>query len=204
MKISVCIPTLGNRVPMLANFLRSLSCQTHRDFEVCFNDEPIGIFPALNKAIANSSGSILYFGCDDDEIAGDDVFAFVNEQFSGHSDKPMWIYGRGELIDEHGSLICQSHKKETSYEEMLQHNAIFQPSVFWNRAMQNAAGGFNELWSHSSDYAQWLKFWRIAEPVFVDRILSRYRIWDQTHTSQNAQAQLEESQSIAEMFRAAR
>ena len=211
---------------MLANFLQSVLAQSHSDYEVVIKDGSVerpaiadwgiralfedlgprlrytitmdnGIFHGANQALQAATGDILYIGNDDDELADAGVLSFVNERFEGKTG-PHWIYGKGELIGKDGQFIAPSHKKLTSLEEMKKHNCLFQPSVFWNRALLERGGVFDERWLHASDYELWLRYWKVVEPVFVDRVLGRYRMWSEANSTRFSAAQAQEAHLIAQ------
>lgn len=208
-----------DRVEFLANALSTVYRQSHVDWEVILKDgcperpsfspnidsrvrvllsKDSGIFPGLNEALHAAAGDVLYFMCSDDELAPR-ALEYVADKLP--LDEPAWLYGRGELIDKIGRMQGQARWSPTSYSEMLSNNQLFQPSVFWNRAMYEAVGDFNESLPHAADYDMWLRMWKVTEPIWVPKVLGRYRAWPGTNSSINATAQSQEARQIASFHR---
>lgn len=222
MKISLCLPVF-DRAEMLANALESVLLQTHPDYEVVIKDgcirrpaitnpflrdqfrrlgsrlnyvlgEDKGIFPALNQALEHSKGELLYFMCSDDALGNPDTLAAVNKEFEGRK-TPYWCYGQTQNMDVWGDDldVCGLH---TTLDEMLVHNRIGQPSVFWNRRMFDLVGYFN--YSHAGDYDYWLRCWRKREPKYMPRVLGKFRKWPNQSTAQHIEEVQAEADFISE------
>ncbi len=224
MKFSICLPVF-DRPAMLANALRTVARQTHYDLEVVVKDgclaRPVaqdkevedvfrllaprvryvlspdkGIFPALNEALSNATGDVLYFMCSDDELGDEHTLEAVDAVLRKTNTVPAWVYGQTENIDERGvgQGIDGSCVEVAS---LLKENPISQPSVFWNRLMFQSVGYFNEQYAHSADYDYWLRCWKVSPGVYMPRILGRYRRWSGAHSSSNAKNQLRDARLIS-------
>lgn len=202
MKISIALPVVG-RERMLAQALYSILMQGHENFELLLKDgnpdRPVmddaeiskilglmgnrvvytksfdkGIFPATNDCLKRASGDILYFMCSDDLLCPGAFQAvskvFEADRFGG----PCWVYGKTISADETGKMLGIDGEA-TTFDLLLEHNRLGQPSVFWNRQMMNLAGMFDTKIRYAADYDLWLRFWKRRDPVFIDQTLGIFR-----------------------------
>jgi len=215
MKISICLPVIG-RERMLAQALYSILMQGYDNFEILLKDgnpdRPVmldseikkiselignrlvytksrdkGIFPATNDCLKRATGDILYFMCSDDLLCPGAFEAvakvFKAERFGG----PFWVYGQTISADETGRMQGVDGEA-TTFDLLLQHNRLGQPSVFWNREMMNLAGMFDERVRYAADYDLWLRFWKRCDPVFINQTLGIFRHHNNQDTHINMQA----------------
>ena len=159
-----------------------------------------GIFDGLNQALWWATGDILHFICGDD-LAGDpNTLAYIHEMFamqtvSGWGDQPLWLYGSLGTILEDGS---EGHWGVTPYatlEEILVHNRMGQPAVFWNRAMFEQLGYFE--YTMAGDYDYWCRCYRIVPPQYTTRLLAVGRRWAQSASHVNRETTEREAAEIA-------
>ena len=207
MKISLCLPCY-QRPELLAFCLDSVLRQTHADYEVILKDgctihpvliEPIlerrvtrlgrrlryilsadgGIFPALNEALKNSTGELLYFLCSDDSLGDEETLSSVAEAFKDLDlSQPHWLYGTTGGMDEEGRLIEYETAEFLTFDEyMRRRGGIGQPAVFWSRGMYEALGDFGTEYKHAADYAYWVRCFRTAPPMFLPKVLGIGRKW---------------------------
>lgn len=140
--------------------------------------EDRGIMAASNTAIRRSTGDILYW-MGDDEFLCPSALVSVNEVFEAERfGGPLWLYGQTVSADIHGKTLGIDGAP-TTREEMLMHNRIGTPSVFWNRQIMDMVGLFDPRWRWSGDYDMWLRFWSVCEPVFLNQTLGVFRHHDQ-------------------------
>jgi glycosyltransferase involved in cell wall biosynthesis len=208
MKISICIPTLGKRrLRYLDEAVRSVTSQSHKDWEIVIADgdvkEPLnhreeltgnikylnhkdsGIFEGANWAIQNSSGQVLCFMGDDDKLAPG-ALETVAKVFSWRpSDQPMWAYGQVEYIDASGQPTGTKVADQLySLADMNRGNCLATPAVFWNRAIMNETGGFDEFLA-LADYDLFWWFWKTVEPIYIGQTLGYYRVHRGTFSFNN-------------------
>ena len=140
-------------------------------------------YRGLNECLSVATGDIFYFHGSDDLLASPDVLQRVNGAFSFlGADDPHWAYGRSININKAGEEIPSPYnwdggQKPTTLALMCQANHICCSTVFWNRAMLEVVGQFNEHYTDSCDYDMWLRMWAIAEPVWLDFPVTKYRYW---------------------------
>jgi CDP-6-deoxy-D-xylo-4-hexulose-3-dehydrase len=199
--ISVCMPVNGiRRLKMFREAIESVCAQSYTQWEIIisdgdgsarsavpddtrihyFHEKDSGIFSGLNNAIKRASGDILCFLADDDKFAANAFETVVANLPLSH---PSWLYGAVEYIDQVGGLIgTKVANDKYTYDQMSKSNSLAAPAIFWNRAMRNSAGDFDEQFK-LADYDLWLRFWRVVEPVFVNKTLGYYRMWVGSYSS---------------------
>jgi glycosyltransferase involved in cell wall biosynthesis len=204
MKISLCMPVFGAAcAKVFCDYVYSVLLQGYDDFELVVQDGDVekplaevshvkrvldlledrfcyscgrdrGIFHAANLALARATGDILTFQCSDDLLCPGALIAvneaFESERFGG----PYWLYGQTVSADVTGKTLGIDGELIT-YQKLLGHNQIGQPSAFWNRQMQELAGKFDPRYRHSADYDLWLRFWERREPLFLNQTLGIFR-----------------------------
>jgi glycosyltransferase involved in cell wall biosynthesis len=217
MKISLCLPVF-KRPAMLAQCLASVIAQNYDDYEIVMKDgcldfpacdvrslrpqfwklrshlryilsEDRGIFPALNEALKNATGDILYFLCSDDKLGAPDVLRTVVDNFveTGTSE-PCWLYGVTGGMDANGERNDHLGGAPMTFGEyMKQRGGIGQPAVFWSRGMYEAIGGFDTNYKHAADYDYWVRCWLQAKPRFINKILGIGRRWSEASSTIHAE-----------------
>ena len=217
MKFSFVIPisirkTNATRAAMFMDCLESIFAQSHKDYEIIIKNADVGenisgekikyyecadkgITDGLNQGLQYVTGDIIHWLCGDDLLGDPDTLAFLNEKFQDNK-TPQWIYSNIGSIDEfgthrggdHGSHMC-------TIEELLEHNRIGQPTVFWNRAMFDKIGYFN--YTMASDYDYWCRCYRVATPMYTEKILGIGRRWEQSASHINSELVEKEAAEIS-------
>jgi glycosyltransferase involved in cell wall biosynthesis len=204
------MPVFG-RPRMFRQALFSILAQEHEDWELVIydgdpvapqSDDPLtgrildlvgkdrlnyrwgknkGAIGNFNEVISSSSGEIIYAMASDDLLSPGALFS-VSERFEAERyPSNFWLYGRTISVDESGRRLGVDGAT-TSLGQMLVHNRLGIPSVFWSRGLMNLAGGFDPRYAFTLDYELWLRFWRYREPFFLERDLGVYR----HHTGQDS------------------
>jgi glycosyltransferase involved in cell wall biosynthesis len=231
MKISLCLPVF-RRPGMLAECLDSVLAQDYNDYEVVMKDgcfdfpvcdfrplrsqfralgsrlryilsEDSGIFPALNEALGNSTGEVLYFLCSDDKLGEPDVLSAVAESFLGmDNSKPCWAYGITGGMDENGVRGDHLSGVPMTWDDFKrQRGGIGQPACFWNRRMYEVVGPFDEKYRRASDFDMWNRFFKTANPRFINKVLGIGRRWSQCASTIDADIVEMEASVISEKYR---
>jgi glycosyltransferase involved in cell wall biosynthesis len=223
-KISICIPIIG-REKQFSDLLCSILMQNYDDLELVVADgDPLhhvrgdlqitrlfeifgdqvkyeakydaGILYAVNDCLRRATGDILYLACSDDLLCPGALAtvndAFVAERFGG----PFWLYGQTISADVLGRTLGIDGKP-TTFDEMLVHNRIGQPAVFWNRNMMEIAGMFDPRYRYAADYDLWIRFWKQREPMFIGQTLGIHRHHDGQATRVHAWEVAKEAAKIS-------
>jgi glycosyltransferase involved in cell wall biosynthesis len=182
-------------------FLRNLN-----DSRVHWASEPDrGQSDAINKGLSRATGDVVaWLNTDDVYISG--ALAEVARAFESNPDT-RWLVGRYEVIDEQDRPIRSTvvRYKERSlrrytYRALLRENFISQPAVFWRRGFGHDVGRLDESLHWTMDYDLWLRMGRIAEPLFLDRVLARFRLYPESKTGKVDRRQFDEQYAVAKRY----
>lgn len=138
---------------------------------------------AINKGFARCTGDIYNWLCSDDILLDNAL-----EKVSRHMElsRPFWLIGGSYRINEK-KLFSEKRPAPKSFgidNFILWHlMPIAQPSVFWNKQMQNIANGVNEHLNFCMDVDLWYKFNKIFAPLSVPEFFSRDRLHSQSKTT---------------------
>jgi glycosyltransferase involved in cell wall biosynthesis len=156
---------------------------------------------AINRGFEQARGRIFSWLNSDDRLrpkALDKIVPWLD------SPEPRWLYGRAGMIDEQGlpsaSFIVRYKNwrgRKFSRCKLLTENFIPQMSVFWNRAMWDAAGGLDLQKHLDMDYDLWLRFARVADPLVLPDELADFRVHRDAKGSRLSAAQLEGAYTTA-------
>jgi glycosyltransferase involved in cell wall biosynthesis len=230
MKISLCLPVFKRPV-MLAECLESVLAQDYDNYEVVMKDgcrefpahhsipsqfqalgsrlryilsDDEGIFPALNEALGNATGDILYFLCSDDKLGDKDVLSTVADAFRGNDtvSEPCWVYGITGGMNADGQRNDHLSGSPMTFEEYMQRRGgIGQPAVFWSRGMYDAIGGFDTHYKHAADFDYWVRCWLQAKPRFIDKVLGIGRRWSEASSTIHAEEVEKEAAAIQARYK---
>jgi glycosyltransferase involved in cell wall biosynthesis len=141
---------------------------------------------AINQGFRQVSGDVLaWLNSDDVYVPGalDAVVRTMSETGT------RWCFGACGIVDEadrpiRGAISAYKSwvSRRYSRRRLLARNFIPQPAVFFRRDLLEEVGGLDESLRYAMDYDLWLRFARVAEPVFVSRELARFRWHDRSVT----------------------
>lgn len=189
--ISIIIPAF-NAGKTLESCLNSLQAQQDVDFEVvvvdgqstdktlsilnkysdrltnlrCISERDGGIYDAMNKGVALSNGSWLFFMGADDVLAGPSVLKTVSQEMDDSVDL---LYGRVLRVStgrvEGGR--CDRH-------QLLMQN-ICQQAIFYRRTLLNRVGPYDLKYKICSDWDLNMRCFADGERQrFIDLVISNY------------------------------
>jgi glycosyltransferase involved in cell wall biosynthesis len=133
---------------------------------------------AINKGFRMATGDVLAWLNSDDTYAPGALDAVVSAlRVSG----ARWCFGEC-LVDEQDrevrSAIARYKtwvSRRYSRARLVGRNFIPQPATFFRRDLLAEAGPIDESLHFAMDYDLWLRFARLAAPVFVPRPLASFR-----------------------------
>lgn len=131
---------------------------------------------AINKGFAHATGDIHYWANADD-LLEPGSFHHVAELLTDFS-KPQWLVGGARLIDGRGRQFGERVPERVDDTTFLLWSLRWIPtqSVFWNRAMWEAAGPFDEHLHYVMDLGLWQRMHRAAPAIVTPRMLGWYRL----------------------------
>jgi glycosyltransferase involved in cell wall biosynthesis len=157
---------------------------------------------AINKGLDLTTGDVVaWLAADDAYTPG--ALAAVAEAFASNP-SARWLVGRYEVIDESDHVIRpavvrykERWLRRYSYRALLRENFISQPAVFWRRDFGREVGPLDESLNWTMDYDLWLRMGRTAAPIFLDRVLARFRLHPASKTGQVDRRQFDEQYTVA-------
>ncbi len=128
------------------------------------SEKDSGMYNAINKGFAKSSGEIMGWINSDDILAKDSLFTMA--KIFNANKKIKWLQGYPTVIDENSYIIYQRNQVYTKYffyaklyEKSL--HFIQQESTFWKRDLWEKTGNcINENFSLAGDFDLWMKFFK--------------------------------------------
>lgn len=156
---------------------------------------------AINKGFAKATGDIHFWLCSDD-LLEPGALEYVAGQLADKSG-PQWLVGAAKLITKNG--IVKSVRAPTVVNEDTflgwAENWIPTQSTFWNKAMWDAAGPFDEKLDFVMDLALWEKMFRVNAPIVTDKILGSYRFHgDAKSISRTDESKKERTEYITQLI----
>jgi glycosyltransferase involved in cell wall biosynthesis len=133
---------------------------------------------AINKGFRMATGDVVAWLNSDDRYEPGALAAAAEALGAG----ARWCFGECRVIDEDDREIRRlvswyknRQSRRYSVARLLGRNFIPQPAVFFRRDLLEEVGGLREDYHLAMDYDLWLRFARVAEPVFVPRPLAAFR-----------------------------
>lgn len=195
MKISI-ITTSYNSVHTLRDTMDSVLRQSYADYEYIVVDgaskdgtvdlireyEPLfgdrlrwvsepdrGIYDAMNKGIAMSTGDVVGLLNSDDFYTSDDILATVAHSFSS-SDAPDAIYGDVHYVDENDITrpVRYYSSRKFTRKRMLMGYMPAHPSFYVRKECYEKYGAFDTSYRVAADFDNLLRL------IYVNEISTRY------------------------------
>ena len=154
---------------------------------------------AINKGFRLTSGEVVAWLNSDDTYAPGALQAVV-----GALREARWCFGECRVIDEddrevRSAISLYKHwvSRRYSRRRLVGRNFISQPATFFRRDLLEEAGPIDPRLHLAMDYDLWLRFARIAEPVFIPRTLANFRWHGHSKSGSKYRAMAWECFSIA-------
>ena len=135
---------------------------------------------AVNRALSRARGEIVGWVNSDDLLRPGAIQAAV-EAFRA-APGALWLHGRCDIIDEQDRIIRRPvaaykdfRARRHRLEALLVENYVSQMTVFWRRSLLDRVGLLDPSLRYTFDYDLWLRFARVAPPLWLDRTLAAFR-----------------------------
>jgi glycosyltransferase involved in cell wall biosynthesis len=158
---------------------------------------------AVNRALRRSRGEILGWVNSDDLLLPGAVQSAVTA-FREHPEA-LWIHGRCDIVDESDRIIRRPvaayknfRARRHALDRLLVENYVSQMTVFWRRSLLDRVGLLDASLRYTFDYDLWLRFARIAPPLFLERTLAAFRWHASSKSGSSFEAQFEEDFRVFE------
>jgi glycosyltransferase involved in cell wall biosynthesis len=134
---------------------------------------------ALNKGFRMASGEVLaWLNSDDTYLPGSLDLVARQLRASG----ARWCFGQCRIIDERDREIRRPItwyknrlSRRYSLRRLITQDFVPQPAVFFRRDLLEQVGPIDESRHYTMDYDLWLRFGRVAEPLFLPAYLANFR-----------------------------
>jgi glycosyltransferase involved in cell wall biosynthesis len=136
----------------------------------------------INKGFAIARGEVLaWLNSDDTYMAG--ALTAVAECFALHPDVDL-IYGDFVYTDVSGKVMRRRHVfSSMSYETLLYHDYLGQPSVFFRRSLWEKVGPIDESLHYCMDWELFLRMWKVCRSMHLPKVLATYRLHDKAKSN---------------------
>ena len=197
-KLSVVTPSF-NQAPSLAKCIRSIQEQAYENLEHFLydggsTDDSIAVIKryesalthwesgpddgqpaAINKGLVRAGGDILCWVNSDDGLLPGALDVVVSELAT---DMPAWLVGASVSINPKGKRAKARLVADVSATTFLRYKKFWlpQPSVFWNRAMQDRIGVLSVDLEYVMDLDFFFRMHCVAKPIITSKVLSFYTV----------------------------
>lgn len=153
---------------------------------------------AINKGLKMATGDIWAYLCSDDTYAPG-AFRECVRAFEQNPDAAV-VYGGCNFIDTKGRVTRVKPSGPFDRRKLLKDNYIFQPSVFLRHRVLETHGFLDESLHYAMDYEYWLRISLHERFVYVDRILSNYRLHSSSKSIRDVLKMYGESVPIKKIY----
>lgn len=225
MRVSILIPTNGERPARLQRAVKAALAQDWLDVEVIVKVkldttanveyEMMGLFQiedsrlyvhaskdysiaqAVNQAAKFASGDVMHFACDDDEMLPS---ACSNAVESLRRHCAEWTYGVIHVVnyeDGQRNVLTYIGGWDWDGSRLWQGgNYIPQPTVFWTRKAWDFCGPFDESLPLCFDFEMWGRLGALFTPTVRQHIDAYYEQWEGSISCSRQDEQLAEVQRV--------
>jgi glycosyltransferase len=208
MKFSI-LTAVWNRAGTLGHALESLAMQSYRDYEHVVQDggstdgtlvllenypdvrrklasqRDIGIYDALNRALARSTGEVIGLLHSDDFFAHPDVLAHVARSF--HETGADAVYGDLDYVSAQDPSNVIRHWKAGVYNPALLRRGWMppHPALFLRREVIETWGAYDTSYRIAADYESILRYFGKGKisAVWLPEVLVKMRVGGESNRS---------------------
>ncbi len=136
--------------------------------------DPAGVYAAMNKGLADSSGQFVYFLNAGDELASPDVIPALRDLLSLSG--AAWLDGAVEIVGSDKSVVVTpewNYADERAWAFARGRFPAHQGTVARTSALRSI-GGFDTSFSIAADYAAFLRLSQLGEPARFPSVIARF------------------------------
>ncbi len=160
---------------------------------------------AINKGWKMAAGDIVAYLNSDDSYEPGAIQAAV-DVFKKHSEIG-WTYGKCKIVDEKGKEVRKFIKwyrhtigRKYNYNMLLTENFVAQPTVFLRKKIIDDLGYLDASQHLVMDYEYWLRIGKKYKAMFIDRYISRFRIYKESKSGSMFVRQFREELNAAKKY----
>lgn len=159
----------------------------YKDYEFkIVSESDSGIYDAMNKGIALSSGDIIGFLNSDDLFYNETTLSLIADTFIKNPLAEI-VYGDLIYVDkENTNQIVRKWKSNEYYNNYFENgNVPAHPSFYIKRSVLNRTYGFNIKYKFASDYELMFRLLKIEKitSVYLSNVFIRMRLGGKTNNS---------------------
>ena len=147
------------------------------------SEKDMGIYDAIRKGFAKSSGEIMGWINSDDVLHANSLFVLAR-CFS--NPKVNWVQGLNTTIDINGHVIQTCRPFNTSIYDFMTfkylqgdgfkpYGTIQQESTYWRRELYNKVEGLDLSYKYAGDFKLFMKFFEVEKLFLVDSLIGAFR-----------------------------
>ncbi len=159
----------------------------------------------INKGWKIATGNIIAYLNSDDAYEPGAIQAAV-DVFKKHPEIG-WVYGKCRIVDENGKNVRGFIKwyrhaigRNYSYNMLLTENFVAQPTVFLRKKIIDDMGYLDANQHLVMDYEYWLRIGRKYKAMFINKYISRFRIYKQSKSGSMFVRQFREELNVAKKY----
>lgn len=145
---------------------------------VAISEPDQGIYDALNKGIARSSGDVIGFLHADDLFADRDVLSWINAAFG--DPKVHAVYGDLQYVRSDDPAHVVRHWRSKPFDEGLLGRGWMppHPTLYVRRTTYERLGGYDASYCIAADYEFILRLFRMPglRAIYIPRVMVKMRI----------------------------
>ena len=175
--------------------------ERYRDSVSLVVERDAGQADAVNRGLSRARGDILAWVNSDDLLRPGAIESVV--QAFGANPSASWIHGRCDIVDGEDRIIRRPvaaykgfRARRHGIEQLLVENYVSQMTVFWRRSLQERVGHLDRSLRFTFDYDLWLRFSRVAPPLFLDRTQAAFRLHPRSKSVSAFEAQFAEDYQV--------
>lgn len=154
--------------------------RSHSDSIRWLSEPDRGQAHAVNKGLSMARGEIIgWLNSDDTYLPG-----AVSKAVAALSKSSgcLLVYGEAYYSDAHGDIQHRYRTETYSVRNLLRHDIICQPAVFFHRRLLELAGNLDERYHMAMDYEYWLRCSKITPFLYIPEYLATSRLYADNKT----------------------